>query len=141
MKNRAITIIIILFSVMLVGIIGVQAWWIKRSLQLNKQQFTAAVYRSLESVVRQAEQKENYKFVRNNMGMDSLLHADKKHLSKVMAKAKAHAHTADIIENGPNNISVVSHNGKTVVKVEHGTNGNSTYSSAQSFVINTNDNE
>jgi two-component system phosphate regulon sensor histidine kinase PhoR len=73
MKKRAIPVIIILFSLMLIGIIGIQAWWIKKSISLNEQAFDAAVYRSLEGVVAQTEKKENHAIITKDVRRDSMI--------------------------------------------------------------------
>src|SRR6185437_4810079 len=73
MKKRAIPAIIVLFSLMLIGIIGIQAWWIKKSLKLNEQAFDAAVYRSLEGVVAQTEKKENFVILNKKWKGDSII--------------------------------------------------------------------
>ena len=74
MKNRTIAIITILFALMLVGIIIIQSWWIHRSVQLNALQYDASVYRALEGVVKQTEQKEDFIFVHSAIGFDSAVH-------------------------------------------------------------------
>lgn len=58
---------------MLIGIIGIQAWWIKKSLKLNEQAFDAAVYRSLEGVVAQTEKKENFVILNKKWKGDSII--------------------------------------------------------------------
>jgi len=116
MKSRTITIITSLFALVLIGIIVIQAWWIHRSLQLNIQQFDAATYRSLESVVKQTEQKEDVVFMQNAIGFDSILNTKKPHPHK---KIEVH-HPAgnSLVIDITNNVSVLSHNGKTMLKVE-----------------------
>jgi two-component system phosphate regulon sensor histidine kinase PhoR len=73
MKNRTITLITALFSIMLLGIILIQAWWIRRSLQLNEQAFNAAVYRSMEGVVKQTEELENFSFIKNKIDHETFV--------------------------------------------------------------------
>ncbi len=130
MKNRTITTITVLFASMLIGIIAIQAWWIHRALQLNTQQFDAATYRSLESVVKQTEQKENFTFIQNAIGFDSILNTKKHHLHTKLYQPVPSMNSVVIgitnnlsvmshnLSVAGHNLSVISHNGRTEVKVE-----------------------
>ncbi|HXB11156.1 MAG TPA: HAMP domain-containing sensor histidine kinase [Bacteroidia bacterium] len=129
MKNRSITLIIVLFSLMLIGIIGIQAWWIKRSLKLNEQAFDAAVYRSLQGVVTQAEKKENYTLIKKEFGRDSILKvisknkiaAIKPHKTKVYS-TESFSYSGNLDDNDHGNASVkleIGSNGKKVTIVSN----------------------
>ncbi len=115
---------------MLVGIIVIQAWWIKRALRLNEQAFDSAVYRTLEEVVRQTEQKENFVFINHQIENDTLLRRTKKLLRKYSGAApKGYKHES----SNSISISVNSENGKapqTIVRVEKHENGKKTVRSS-----------
>ncbi len=127
MKNRSIALIIVLFSLMLIGIIGIQAWWINRSLKLNEQAFDAAVYRSLEGVVSQTEKKENYTLIKQEFGRDSIMNilakqklkGIKPHKSKVFT-TESFTYSGDLDDKDFENASVkveVGQNGKKLMVV------------------------
>ena len=115
---------------MLIGIIGIQAWWINRSLKLNEQAFDAAVYRSLEGVVSQTEKKENYALIKQDFGRDSIMNilgkqkisTVKPHKSKVYSTA-SFSYSGDFGDKDFDNASVkveVGKNGKKVTIVANG---------------------
>jgi two-component system phosphate regulon sensor histidine kinase PhoR len=117
---------------MLIGIILIQAWWIKRALRLNEQAFDSAVYRSLEGVVRQTEQKENFVFINHQLETDSLLKKTKRLLKK-RKNQNSYSFKTDNGNNNSNSISVNSESGKepqTIVRVEKHHNGKKTVQSS-----------
>jgi len=120
MKNKSIWIITILFSLMLVGVIIVQIWWINRVMVLNQKSFDDAVYKSLNAVVKQVGEKENFVFIKRQVETDEQLKKTKKFLKEQAAMANRHRTK---ISTAPQNISinVSSENGKetkTVVRIE-----------------------
>ena len=134
MKNKTIVVVIGLFTVMLIGIIVIQAWWIRRSLQLNEQAFNAAVYRSLEGVVKQVEEKENFSFIKNEIKYDTLIKPRKR------ARIIKNTHTTKrIIKHSTNeNIEVrvdarAGEQTQTIIKIENNKDGRKT--SSKSVVI------
>lgn len=135
MKNRSVALISCLFGIMLLGIILIQAWWIRRSLQLNEQAFNAAVYRSLEGVVKQVEEKENFSFIQNEIKYDTLI----KTKTKVHHIVKKSISTKQIVKHTPNeNIEVVVNSSdgnqtQTIIKVEKNSDGKKT--SNKSIII------
>lgn len=121
MKSKTTTVITVLFALILVGIIIIQAWWIHRAIELNTQQFDAATYRSLENVVKQTEQKENVAFMQNAIGFDSILNPKPTARKAPHPRKKPsipHDSVNNLVIDISNNISVVSHNGRTVVTVQ-----------------------
>ncbi len=134
MKNKTIVAVIGLFTVMLIGIIVIQAWWIRRSLQLNEQAFNAAVYLSLEGVVKQVEEKENFSFIRNEIKYDTLIKPKKR------TRIIKNSHTTQRIikySSGENiEVRVDARAGKqtqTIIKMEKNKDGTKT--SSKSVVI------
>jgi len=119
MKNKTIVAVIGLFTVMLIGIIAIQAWWIRRSLQLNEQAFNAAVYRSLEGVVKQVEEKENFSFIKNEIKYETLIKPRKRaHIIK-----NTHTTKRTIKHSANENIEVrvdatAGNRTHTIVKIE-----------------------
>jgi|GEM_PF-218121 len=103
MKNKAISLITCLFAFMLLGIISIQAWWIRRSLQLNEQAFNAAVYRSLEGVVKQSEEKENYSFITQEIKYDT----PRKHKKRV-----------HVIKNRQNIPRIIKHEEENKIEIQ-----------------------
>ncbi len=121
MKSKTTTVITVLFAIILVGIIIIQAWWIRRAIELNAQQFDAATYRSLENVVKQTEQKENVSLMQNAIGFDSILNPrlnTKKPLHPHKKVTTPHDSANNLVIDISNNVSVISHNGRTVVTVQ-----------------------
>ncbi len=119
---------------MLIGIIVIQAWWIRRSLQLNSQQFDAATYRSLESVVKQTEQKENFKFVHNAIDFDSILNIRVLHNHKNIKIYATHPLVDSLSVCLTNNVSVITQNGETIVQIQR--SKDSSNNIVQSVVFN-----
>ena len=112
---------------MLLGIILIQAWWIRRSLQLNEQSFNAAVYRSLEGVVKQTEEKENYSFIKHEIKYDK----PAKNKKKVRVIKNKYSSTRIIKHDGGNKIEVrvdanTDKQNQTIVKVEKSKDGKKT---------------
>lgn len=140
MKNKSVILITILFSLMLIGIVMIQAWWISRVGKLNQQSFDAAVYRSLQGVVKQTEEKENFVFIQHQYETDTILKKTKKLL-------KSHKKGKKIISTSSSNFqfSVDSKDGKetkTVIRIENNENGkktihNSVYVGAEAVEIPT----
>ncbi|HXD91693.1 MAG TPA: HAMP domain-containing sensor histidine kinase [Bacteroidia bacterium] len=129
MKNKTIVAVIGLFTIMLLGIILIQAWWIRRSLQLNEQAFNAAVYRSLEGVVKQVEEKENFSFIKNEIKYDTLIKPKKR------TRIIKNTHTTQRIikhSSGENiEVRVDARAGKqtqTIIKIEKNKDGTKTSS-------------
>lgn len=125
MKDRSIALLIVLFGLMLLGIIAIQAWWIRRSLRLSEQAFDSAVYRSLGEVVRQTEQKENFVFIRNKLQTDTILRQTKKLLKQHKRESK-HA-----IAGFSNNVQVhvnteSGEEPRTIIRIENNENGKHT---------------
>lgn len=124
MKNKAITLIICLFSTMLVGIILIQAWWIRTSLELNKQAFNSAVYRSLEGVVKQVEEQENFGFIKKEIKYDTLIKTTKHIIKDIEPIVQKHT-TTNITE-----IHTLAGNGaETIVRIDNGKEGSNTHKS------------
>jgi len=67
MNRKSITLIIILMSVSLVGIILVQSFWIKNAIEVETEQFNRSVNEALSDVVVQLEKNENYLILSDNM--------------------------------------------------------------------------
>jgi two-component system phosphate regulon sensor histidine kinase PhoR len=64
MKKRVFALIIVLMSVSLVGIISVQIFWIKNSIEMTENQFTSDVNSALRNVslnISERELEENYR--------------------------------------------------------------------------------
>lgn len=114
---------------MLIGIIGIQAWWIKKSLKLNEQAFDAAVYRSLEGVVNQTEKQENISLIQKDSSRDSIMQIIRKgKISTIKSAPKlsninteAFSFTTD--EEDDNSVKGKNKKGKASVKIELGSNG------------------
>ncbi|MGZ3866633.1 MAG: sensor histidine kinase [Bacteroidia bacterium] len=127
MKNRSVILISVLFSLMLIGIIMVQAEWIARIDILNRKAFNDAVYKSLGAVVKQVQEKENFVFVKHELETDTLLRRTKKMLNrKSVPKSRIEEVSNSVM------ISVNSEKGKeteTVVRIEKNNNGHKSVSS------------
>lgn len=117
MRSKSIVIVTVLFSIMLIGIIAIQAWWIRRSLQLDAQQFDAATYRALQSAVKQYDQKEEFNFIQNEADFDSVIQVPGPGNKKI----KIHHHIPDISNyqtvDLTDQICVVSTRGRTIVRI------------------------
>lgn len=134
MKNRTIAAVIGLFTVMLIGIILIQAWWIRRSLQLNEQAFNAAVYRSLEGVVKQVEEKENFSFIKNEIKYDTLIKPKKR--TRIVKNSHTTKHIIKHTTDENIEVRVDARAGKqtqTIIKIEKNKDGTKT--SSKSVVI------
>ena len=70
MNKRTLYIIIGLMSVALVGIIGLQAYWISKAMNLSQRHFETHVNNALQLVVRQLEQQEMNQFLVVAAGME-----------------------------------------------------------------------
>ncbi|HWY37122.1 MAG TPA: hypothetical protein VNY73_01090, partial [Bacteroidia bacterium] len=73
MKNKSVILITVLFSLMLVGVVIIQAWWIERFMALKAKAFDEAVYKSLAATVKQVEEKENFVFINHQLQTDTML--------------------------------------------------------------------
>ncbi len=71
MNKRTLYIIIGLMSVALVGIIGLQAYWISKALNLSQRNFETHVNNAMRHVVRQLEQREMNQFLIVAAGMEA----------------------------------------------------------------------
>lgn len=145
MKSKSIVIVTVLFAILLIGIIAIQAWWIYRALQLNTEQFDAATYRSLENVVKQTEQKENFTFMKKALGFDSIVNMDRLQDGKKMKVHHGHSAINNFVNNKIDKLmhtynlsylSVVSNNQKTVVNI--GSNKIKNNAISGNFVFNEN---
>jgi two-component system phosphate regulon sensor histidine kinase PhoR len=128
MKNKTIPLITCLFALMLLGIMLIQAWWIRTSLELNKQAFNSAVYRSLEGVVKQVEEKENYGFIKNEIKYDTLIKTTKYIIKNVGPAVRKHktTHTVEVHTSTTNGA-------ETIVQIDNEKKGSRTH---KSMVIN-----
>lgn len=113
MGKRTIAYITGAFSVMLLGIVLLQGWWIMRSLQLNRQAFDAAVYHSLESVVKKAEEKENFIYIQREIKLDSMLAESGRH-QKNLKKMRTVRVPPAIVLSGDNDTAFT----ETMISIE-----------------------
>lgn len=126
MKNRSVILITTLFSLMLVGIIIIQAWWINHVIDLNRKSFDEAVYKSLASTVKKVEEKENFVFIQRQVETDTLLKKTKNLLKKRSAFRLPKQAQVAAFSNSDVQVSVTSDNGKqtkTIIRIEKDKNG------------------
>jgi two-component system, OmpR family, phosphate regulon sensor histidine kinase PhoR len=134
-KNKGVILITVLFSLMLIGIVVIQAWWVSRSEKLNQLAFDAAVYRSLEGVVKQVEEKENFSFINREISGDTIIRSAKN--LKVIKnpsnpKKPLRASVSNSIKISVNHDS--GNRVKTIVRVEKSADGEKTVEN--SIIIN-----
>lgn len=125
MKNKSLLLITVLFGLMLIGIVVIQAGWIQRVRDLNQKAFNDAVYKSLGTVVKQVEDKENFAFIKHQVETDTLLKQTKRMLKHNAARKKSSSQIS--VTPGKVQISVSSEDGKqtkTIVHIEKNNNGN-----------------
>lgn len=125
MKRGSVILLIVLFSLMLVGVIAIQGWWIQRLVALNEKAFTDAVYKTLGAVVKQVEEKENFVFIQRQVETDTLLKQTKRLLKQRAARKSVRTHMSTITGSDVR-ISVNSEGGKetrTIVRIEKDKNG------------------
>jgi two-component system, OmpR family, phosphate regulon sensor histidine kinase PhoR len=123
-KSRVIIIITALFGLMLIGVVIIQYGWISRIDDLNRKAFNDAVYKTLGSVVKQVQEKENFVFINRELETDTLLRETKKLLQTHHGPI---VHKTEVSNNVY--VSVNSENGKeteTVVRIEKSNNGHKT---------------
>lgn len=133
MKSRSIIIITALFGIMLVGIIAIQAWWIRRSLQLDTQQFDAAAYRALQGAVKQNEQKENFTFMQNQAEMDSVIQIPLAGNRKIKIHRKYPSIAKNEMVDLVDQICVLNNPGRTIVRIV-----NDNYTTTQNLTLTAN---
>lgn len=85
MNKKTLTLIIVLMSVSLVGIVAMQLFWIQNAISIQKEQFDRKVNDALTDVVANLEKNENYLLITQNLdeigqqfdfqfqGLDSLM--------------------------------------------------------------------
>jgi len=73
MNKKLLYILIAFICVSLLGIIGVQFFWIRNAFQVNESQFNRSVNDALGSVVKQMETRENMHFISRNFEGDSIM--------------------------------------------------------------------
>lgn len=66
MNQFSFRITVILMSIALAGLIGLQFYWINHDLQIREQQFDQMVMQALNSIVEKVEQQEDMKIVVHN---------------------------------------------------------------------------
>ena len=67
MNRKTITLIILLMSVSLAGIIAVQLFWIQNAIAIQKEHFDRKVNDALTDVVGKLEKNENYLLLTENL--------------------------------------------------------------------------
>ncbi len=102
---------------MLTGVIAIQAWWIRRSLQLDTQQFDAAAYRALQSAVKQNKQKEDFTFMQNEADCDSVVQIPMPGNKKIQVQHKHHTISNYTMVDNMDQICVLSNRGRTIVRI------------------------
>jgi two-component system phosphate regulon sensor histidine kinase PhoR len=65
-KNRS-KILVLLFSLVLAGILLIQAWWVKSMLEMRTRQFDSAVVQAMHTTTGKLELKENVTIIRQSM--------------------------------------------------------------------------
>ncbi len=68
MRKPAFLLIITIMSIALIGIIVVQIFWIRNSIQIREKQFTHEVYASMEAVSKNIENKELKYYIKKYSG-------------------------------------------------------------------------
>jgi len=68
MKRKNITLLALLFSIALSGLIFIQLFWINNAIDIKDQQFRYQINNALDAVVRQLEQNEIMDFVMKEIG-------------------------------------------------------------------------
>ncbi len=66
MNRFSFRITVVLMSIALAGLIGLQFYWINHDLQIREQQFDQVVMQALNSIVEKVEQQEDMKIVVHN---------------------------------------------------------------------------
>ena len=72
MNQRRIYSLIALMSVALLGLVVFQVYWIRETVEANRQRFQQNVYEALNTVVHQLEQKEALLFAYQSVGPNAL---------------------------------------------------------------------
>ncbi|MGB3850911.1 MAG: HAMP domain-containing sensor histidine kinase [Tunicatimonas sp.] len=70
MKKKRIYGLIALMSVALLGLVAFQVYWIRETVEANRQRFQQSVYEALNTVVHQLEQREALLFAYQSFGPD-----------------------------------------------------------------------
>ena len=70
MKKKRIYSLIALMSVALLGLVAFQVYWIRETVEANRQRFQQSVYEALNTVVHQLEQREALLFAYQSFGPD-----------------------------------------------------------------------
>ncbi len=70
MKKNRIYALIALMSAALLGLVVVQVYWIRETVEANRQRFQQSVYEALNTVVHQLEQREALLFAYQSFGPD-----------------------------------------------------------------------
>lgn len=79
MKTRKkLNYIIFLMSVALLGLIGLQIYWVNTSLKVKKERFNQDVHNALSNLVRKLEKRETAYVIGNRVFRNQLLHTPKK---------------------------------------------------------------
>ncbi len=72
MNLKKSKVLIVSFAIILLGIIGVQLYWMKTALDVRRKQFDDAVFSSLQNLSNQMEQKENILLINQVSEIDSM---------------------------------------------------------------------
>jgi two-component system phosphate regulon sensor histidine kinase PhoR len=67
-KKNGSNILVLLFSIVLAGILLIQAWWVKSMLEMRNRQFDSAVVQALHATAGKLELKENVTIIKQSMG-------------------------------------------------------------------------
>ena len=70
MKERHIKIIVLLMTLAVLGLIGVQLYWISNAFKVEEQKFKSAVNEALNSTVKKLEKRETANVVINKFITD-----------------------------------------------------------------------
>lgn len=71
MKKTTITLVIVLMSVALAGLIMLQMYWIKQAETLNRQQFQSSVHSAMKSVSERLETRQIQDYVSKEIAIDT----------------------------------------------------------------------
>ncbi|PRY11208.1 phospho-acceptor domain-containing protein [Pontibacter ummariensis] len=96
MSKHTIIGIIILMSISLLGVVGLQLYWINDAIKVKQEQFDRSVNEALASVVQKLETREAVSLVKDQIGAvstDTMIRAEGKALPPVLAVKKKHAPT------------------------------------------------
>ena len=83
MNKKLIVGLIILMSISLIGIIGVQVLWIQNSIRIQEQKFDENIKDVLQTVVKNLEQKEDVLLLGEGLNWVKQIHSDNNEIVKI----------------------------------------------------------